>query len=139
MRSISDHTIRIATPADYLDLVSAFGARTLPENPTGPWIQEGAQVDSTAVLANNVLVAEGAQVAPGAIIERSVLLKDVQVGSDALIARSIVRPSLQIPPRTRLIESEEVVLDARGGSRLRPSGRMSALAQNGESSRGAHP
>ena len=137
VRSVTNDTIRLTTPMDYLDLISAFGARTLPGNPIGPWIHENAQVDPTAILANNVLIADGVQVGPGAIIDRSVLLKGVQVGAEALIARSIIRPNTQVPPRTRLVESEEILLDARGGVRRRPNGRVNKPAYTDTSSQGA--
>ena len=114
VRSVGAETIRLTQPEDYLDLVRALGRRGDSTRSTGPWIHPNAQVDPSAIIGENVLIDEGVQVGPGSIIQRSVLLKGAQVGSDALIARSIVRPNLQIAPKARLIDSDEVLLDARG-------------------------
>jgi NDP-sugar pyrophosphorylase family protein len=113
VRTITNKSIRLSSARNYLEGIQELGKRLTPDRPAGPWIHEDATVHPEATLGENVLIAKGAIVDPGAVLEDAILLPDAHVGTEALVIRSIVRTGARVPPGTRLISSEEYVLDAR--------------------------
>ena len=113
IQPITERTIRLSSPENYFECTKLLGARLKSNRPEGPWIHEKATVHPEAVIGVNVMVAEGARVDPGAVLEEAIVLHDAHIGTEALVVRSVVPPGTKVPSRTRLIRSEEYVVDAR--------------------------
>ena len=113
VRAITDKTIRLSSPENYFKCNQVLGARLSEDRSEGPWIHPNATVHPEATLGVNVLVADGARIDPGAVLEDAIVLHGAHIGTESLVVRSIVRHGTKVPPRTRLIRSEEYVVDAR--------------------------
>jgi NDP-sugar pyrophosphorylase family protein len=61
-------------------------------------VAEGAEVDPTAVLAGPVVVDRDARVGPGAVVTRSVVAPAAAVGPGARVTGSFLGPGARIPP-----------------------------------------
>jgi NDP-sugar pyrophosphorylase family protein len=61
-------------------------------------VAEGAEVDPTAVLAGPVVIDRDARVGPGAVVTRSVVAPAAAVGPRARVTGSFLGPGARIPP-----------------------------------------
>ena len=90
----------IGTPERYLqgtfDIVRGAVETPVPVHPDGVLVLDGTQVAESAALGPNVVVWPGVSVGDGAVIERSVLLKDASVGASCTVRDSIVGPHARI-------------------------------------------
>ena len=113
VRSITDDTTRLSSQENYFDCNKILGARLDQDKPHGPWIHPDAHVHSEVTLGVNVLVGPGARIDPGVVLEDAIILGGAHIGMNSLVIQSIVMGSAKIPANTRLIRSEEYVVDHR--------------------------
>lgn len=113
VRQISKKTNRLSSMSSYLESNMDLGRRIDGTRPEGPWIHADADVHPEATLGVNVLVAGGATIDPGAILEDAVVLPGAHVCTEALVVRSIISAGKRVPPGVKIIRSEEYITEDR--------------------------
>jgi NDP-sugar pyrophosphorylase family protein len=105
--------IDIGTPEKYLQahadvLAGVLGGAPAPgarETAPGVWVQGDAQVDGDARLEPPVLLGDGARVAAGARIARSVVGAGATVGAGARVLRAVVHDGAVLEADAEVIDS----------------------------------
>ncbi|MGN6686372.1 MAG: sugar phosphate nucleotidyltransferase [Actinomycetales bacterium] len=91
-------------------VLGRIGSHALPVVPGEKLLLDGAEVDPAALVRGGSTIGRGARVAPGAVVEGSVLLDGAVVEREALVRDSVIGSEARVGERT-------VVRDAVVGDR----------------------
>jgi hypothetical protein len=118
VRSVLDCTVRVRDNESYLQAVARVAERAGKRPPV--MVSPTARIDPAAHVLGPALVDDRASIADSAIVHESVVLAGARIGSGAVVSRSIIGPSVQVPPdcvlRGQIIRSGSTV-QARGSRR----------------------
>lgn len=88
------------------DLVLGNAPSPLVSGKTGEsYVDETAQVSTSAVLQNGTYVGPGAKIGAGAIIDAAVIFPDVVIGENTVVAKSIISTGANVGADVKITEA----------------------------------
>lgn len=144
-RTTNDYWIDLGRPENYLaahrDLLSGTMPLLVEPGVTGEGakdvvdlkslvppvhLEAGVMIDPEAVVGPNVVLGRGCRIAPGAVLQNSVLWDDVVVGPDARIEQSIIASGASIGRGAKVAQGSVIGHGVRieDGAELEPGSRV---------------
>jgi len=110
---VDDVVRRITSVHSYNRHIKSMAEDESGSDERGPWIHETARVDPSAIIDSSVVVGKDVRIGPGAVVIDSVILEGARIRGESVVARSTIKANTEVKPGSRIVESVNVLEDAR--------------------------
>lgn len=112
--AVTDRVVRIRDRATYLQALSTVSGRRA--GAIGPVRRSAsARISSSAFISGECIIGHGVIVENNAVVRNSVVLARAVIGARAVVSRSIIGPTVEIPPGTLVADAVAVCRSDRPG------------------------